>query len=171
MDASLWFQSSYTIRRVVAFGVAGSSSVILPFVLLLFLDSQVSPHPGSFDQPIDEMMAYTEFFVFVTASYFSASVSALKFREHFQKYFASWLTIAVVGSITFSVLVVSRLMLSSARTEVTGELSALPGFIVAVLFLSVVCVIPASISCGLASALIGARERRDPLLPFLTRKY
>lgn len=74
LDASGYFQDNYTIRRVVLFGTAGSLSIILPVLLLLFLNAQISQHPGPFDQPIDEMMAYTEFFLFITASYFSAAV-------------------------------------------------------------------------------------------------
>lgn len=170
MDGSQWFQSSYTIRRVVAFGAAGSLSIILPVVLLLFLDSQLSQHPGPFDQPIDEMMAYTGSFLFVTASYFSASVLVLRFREYLQRYLASWIAIAVLGSINFSVLVVSRLMLSSANSEVKGELGPFLGFIVAVLFVTVICSMAAAIACGLSSALIGARELDEPL-HLLTRKY
>ena len=138
--------------------------------MLLFLNAQISQHPGPFDQPIDEMMAYTEFFLFITASYFSAAVLVWRFRNSFQKYLASWLAIAILGSVIFSVLLVSRLLLSSANTEVKGELGPFFGFIVAVLFVTVICATAATIACGLASALVRRRKSDEPL-QLLTRKY
>lgn len=170
LDASGYFQGNYTIRRAVLFGTAGSLSIILPVLMLLFLNAQISQHPGPFDQPIDEMMAYTESFLFITASYFSASILVWHSRERLQKYLASWLAIAILGSVIFSVLLVSRLLLSSANTEVKGELGPFFGFIVAVLFVTVICSTAATIACGLASALMRRRKSDEPF-HILTRKY
>lgn len=169
-DASRWFQGSYTIRRVVLFGTAGSLSIILPVVLLLFLNAQISQHPGPFDQPLDEMMAYTESFLLITASYFSAAVFAWRFRENLQKYLASWLAIAVFGSTIFSFFLISRLMLSSANSEVKGGRGPFLGFVLAVLFFTVICSTAATIACGLTAALIRARKPVEAL-HILTRKY
>ena len=170
LDASGYFQGNYTIRRAVLFGTAGSLSIILPVLMLLFLNAQISQHPGPFDQPIDEMMAYTESFLFITASYFSAAVLVWRFRNSFQKYLASWLAIAILGSVIFSVLLISRLMLSSANSEVKGGREPFLGFVLAVLFSAVVCSISATIACGLASALVRRRKSDEPL-QLLTRKY
>ena len=168
MDGSQWFQRSYTIRRVVAFGVAGSSSVILPFVLLLFASSQISLHPGPDTDTVYEMMGYVEFFLFASGSYFGAAILAWKFREHLQKYLASWLAIAVLGSITFSVLLLSRLVFLSGSTTANDSMPSVWGFFMGVLLVAVVCFFPAFVACGLASALIGSRERKSPILPLLT---
>ena len=170
MDASQWFQRSYTIRRVVAFGAAGTSSVILPFVLLLFASSQISLHPGRDTDTVNEMMGYVEFFLFASASYFGSAMLAWKFREHLQKYLTSWLTISLLGSITFSALLLSRLVFLSGRTTANDSMPSVWGFLMGMLLVAVICFFPAFVACGLASAFIGARKRDEPL-HLLTRKY
>lgn len=161
------YLDSYEVQQVVLFGAAGSSSVIFSVLFLFFLDSWISPHPGTSIDTISEMMGYVEFFFLTFASYFSASVLIWRLSSLFATWTISWLPIALLGSLLFSLLFSMRIWIESLfriqheiPTQVfTPDISAV---MIGVLVL--VCFALSSIGCAIMSAFLKHRKGSEKAL-------
>jgi len=108
--------SSYELKQVVLLGAAASSSIIFMRLGFLFLSSGVIDHANLSTSSISEMMDWAEFIFFLFASYFSASLLVRRYADSFSRLGPSWLPIAVVGSMTFSVSFMLFVWVSSTLT-------------------------------------------------------
>jgi hypothetical protein len=161
MDEQQQYAASYDLQKVILFGATGSCSLIFSVFFLLFLGSQISSHPGLSTDTINEMVGYAEFFLFAFASYFSASIFVWRFSGYFSRSAVSWMPIALLGSIAFSISFLLRVWVSSILTyqENNPFQDPPPTFwivAIAMLFCGIVCFIVSAIGCGLVSAIVGA---------------
>jgi hypothetical protein len=153
------YSATYELRRVIFFGAVASSSLIFSLAGLLFLNAQISSHPGFSTDTISEIMGYAEFLFFAYASYFAASLIVLWRAESLSRFSVSWLIVSVLGSIIFSVSFLLRVSISSLANYRAEDPFETPppelwAIFLSVIVLSGVCSVVTSIGCGLASAIV-----------------
>jgi len=167
--------SSYELRPVIIYGAAASSSLLLLLLILLFLNSQISDHIGPSTDTIGEMMGYAEFFIFSFASYFATSVFVWRHANYFSRFGPSWLPIALLGSITFSVSFYLLIWVSSIITFSHTDPFQNPPPSVGQLTLGIfifagICFVISSIGCGFATLIHRYRQSPEES-PLITQKY
>lgn len=169
------YLDSYNNQRIVLFASTGSAALISTVLLLLFLGSQISDHPPVSTDTISEMMGYAEFFLFAFASYFSVALFTSWKKNIFSRLSASWLPIAMFGSIVFSFSFMFRVWVSAKMTYREGNpYQNRPGsflFLLAfALAVGVVISIITGVCCYVASFIVGTNKSDDSLLR-ITQKY
>ncbi len=160
------YRAGYDLERVVLYGAVGSCSVIFSALLVLFMGTRISSHPGFSTDTIGEMMDYFEFFFLAFLSYFSASVFTWRFREKLAKWTASWLMISFIGSIVFPILFLLRLWIVSVfryqQFDSDGRsLGPFLATVVGVLLVGSLCFLLSAVCCGLVSAIQNARRKHN----------
>lgn len=111
------FSDSYQLRRIVLLAAAASSTLI--FVFLFF--QSISYHNVFGLGVVDEMVAYTEFFLFSYTSYFLVAMLVWKYKVVFEKYVAPWLLISFLGSAFFCAAFSARVYIDELITYQEGD--------------------------------------------------
>lgn len=131
------FSVQYALRNIIFCGAVASASVIFSVLFLLFLNSYISPHPPFITDTVSEMMGYAEFFGFTFGSYFVVTVVTWNLRQTLQRFFPSWLPIAVGGSLLFCFSFFTRVWIETMLRYDPSNPFAQPPPTYAVILLSV----------------------------------
>lgn len=144
----LSFIDSYHYRAIWLAATVAGCSVIFTIFFLLFLHAQLVPHSlYNIIDPIKEMTGYAELFFLTFTCYYLAGLLVYWQRRILGRFSQSFLPIAIIGSLVFSLY--SSIRLSPAMSEETVN---------AFVFWSLAISLVTGITCAIASAFQGESE-------------